>query len=394
MQGQTGAFGKQRQVETVDEAKRVHHEFEGQTVGGDRVLLLNGGAVERLFRVLARLLVAHLPQDALGERQLAVCPGTDAQIVAKAPVVEVVLGFAAGLRERRRFIMPIAAGQARFYGLLHVRGRIVVRHLGRMPVEQGVRLDGEVVGRDMRRRKTDRGIDVFHGLHQRLSRQRVHQVKVYVVEARLGDLNGGARLRGVVDAAERLEMRRVEALDADRQPVDAERAKLGELARLECSRIRFQGDLCIRRELQAGADGRQQFIETARRQKRRCAAAKKHRVDRASPDLRQGPFQVGDQRSDVALFQCAIEIQQRAVAGGLHPFRLMRIEIAIRTLANAPGDVYVEGQRRQYRQRDRPLRNGGVQDLHAYLEGIPISTITCPPRYPAVQRSRIPSSGQ
>jgi hypothetical protein len=37
----------------------------------------------------------------------------------------------------------------------------------------------------------------------------------------LRDLDGAARLVAVMDAAQRLQVLRIEALDADRQPVDA-----------------------------------------------------------------------------------------------------------------------------------------------------------------------------
>jgi hypothetical protein len=61
-----------------------------------------------------------------------------------------------------------------------------------------------------------------------LLRQRVHEIEVDVVEDRQRRDRGGTRLIRVVDAAERREVRVVEALDAERQPVDAGGPESGE----------------------------------------------------------------------------------------------------------------------------------------------------------------------
>ena len=99
---------------------------------------------------------------------LPCAPGADAEIVAEAPVVQVVPRLPSGLRECRGFVVSVAGcRQARFDGLLHVGGHVVVRHLGRMAVEQRVRLDGQVIGGNMRGRKRDRRLDVGQGLVRR-----------------------------------------------------------------------------------------------------------------------------------------------------------------------------------------------------------------------------------
>src|SRR3546814_2576141 len=57
--------------------------------------------------------------------------------------------------------------------------------------------------------------------------------------------DGGARLAGIMGAAEEFQHIRIEALHADRQPVDAGRGKGGKLAGLGWIRVGFQRDLDV-----------------------------------------------------------------------------------------------------------------------------------------------------
>ena len=94
-------------------------------------------------------------------------------------------------------------------------------------------------------------LDVGERRVERLPGQAVHEVEVDVVEVLLRDPDRAPRLVRVVDAAQRLEVRIVEALDADGQPVDPRGTEVAELLRLERARIRLQRDLRIRRDRDA-----------------------------------------------------------------------------------------------------------------------------------------------
>jgi hypothetical protein len=188
------------------------------------------------------------------------------------------------------------------------------------------------------------------GLFQRLAGQREHQVEVEVVEVGVRDLDRLLRLVLVVDAAQRLQMPAVEALDADRQAVDAAGAVGLELLGLEGAGIGFHRDLGVDLQRQQRAHVGQQAVQRCRRHQAGRAAADEHRVDLAAPDQRQRLFEVGAQRVQVGL------LRHRAV-------RFVRIEIAVRALAHAPGPVDVQRQRRQRRQVQRTglqvLQGGG-----------------------------------
>jgi len=84
-----------------------------------------------------------------------------------------------------------------------------------------VRFHRQVVQRQVRRREVERRLQVLARFGQRLRRQRVHQVEVEIVEGVLRNLDCARCLIAIVDAAQHLQMRRVEALGADRQAVDA-----------------------------------------------------------------------------------------------------------------------------------------------------------------------------
>src|SRR3954469_9941001 len=146
------------------------------------------------------------------------------------------------------------------------------------------------------------------------------------------------RLGVVVDATERLEMAWVEALDSNGQPVDAGAAEVAEFPHFERARIRLERHFAIGGERKTRADIGKQPVDRSRRKKTRRAASEKHAVDLATPYQRQGKLEVSDER--VAVFGL-----------GNFPFRLVRIEVAVGTFAHAPGNMHVQGERRQHLER-------------------------------------------
>jgi hypothetical protein len=158
------------------------------------------------------------------------------------------------------------------------------------------------------------------------------------------DLDRAPRLAVVVDPSERLQAGRIEALDPDRQPVDPGSAEVAELLGLERPGVRLERDLGIGCELEPRAERGEQTVDRFCREQARRPAAEEDRVHPPSPYRRQRAFEVGDQRVDV-----------RAV--GQRLAQLVRVEVAVRTLAHAPRDVDVERERRQ--RGEAELGTGG-----------------------------------
>src|SRR5947208_15719756 len=92
-----------------------------------------------------------------------------------------------------------------------------------MPVEKRIRLEREMIEGQMRGAGLERGFDVGARLGERLLGERHHEIEIDVVERVLGDFDRAPRFAVVVDSAERLQVLRVEALDADREPRSEER---------------------------------------------------------------------------------------------------------------------------------------------------------------------------
>ncbi len=201
-------------------------------------------------------------------------------------------------------------------------------------MEQRVRLDGQVIEGQVRRRKLQRCRDVGARVSRRLSRQCIHEVEVDVAEDRQRRGRGDARLMRVVDATQRLKKARVEALYAQRQPVDAGAFETRELRLLEGARVGFQRRLGVGVEHDTRTYGGQDAVDRRRGEQAGRAAADEYARHAPAPDRRQREFHIGNQRVDVARFR------NLATA-------FMRIEIAVRALFQAPRNVHVQRERRQ-----------------------------------------------
>ena len=199
----------------------------------------------------------------------------------------------------------------------------------------------------MRRGQGDGGGDVLPCLLQGLPGQGVHQVEVEVVEIGVGDVDGTVRFVVVMDAAQGVQVAFVEALDADREAVDAAVAIGLEFFGFEGTGVGFHGDFDATIERQERAEVGQQAVQPFGRKQARGAAADEDGVDLAAPDQRQRAFEIGLERVEVFGFG-------ETVVG------FVRVEVAIGALAYAPGDVHVERERRQRRERDGAgLEEGG-----------------------------------
>ncbi len=296
---------------------------------------------QRVAHVGRRFAPAHLAHDAVGKRQLAMRPGADAEVVTEGPVVEVVRAAVPRPREGRHLV----ARQARRRGapgdeVEHVAGQVVVgQPRGRPAGEGGIGLDRQVVDRQVRRIKAQRLVEIGAQRGQVLPGQRIHQVDVEGVEGRGRLLDRGARLRGVVHAADGLQVRVGEALHADRQPRHAGGAEGPESVALEGAGVGLERDLAARLQRQPGADVGQQAVDARGRKQAGRAAADEDAEHAPAPDLRQRRLEVGTQGIEVGV------LGQRA---GRH---FVRVEVAVGALAQAPGQVHIQRQRRQRAQR-------------------------------------------
>jgi len=181
---------------------------------------------------------------------------------------------------------------------------------------------------------SDGRLDIAHRLLETLAGQRVHEVRVHRGKEfeRRGERS--PRIVAAVHPPQGRELLIIEALHADRQPVHARVAKAPEALDLERSRVRLHRDLGARVDLQARADRGDEPVDRGGLEEARRSAADENRVERAPPHLGQVRFQVGHEGVDVLRF--------RHIAACL-----VRIEIAIRALADAPRDVDVERKRRK-----------------------------------------------
>ena len=180
-------------------------------------------------------------------------------------------------------------------------------------------------------------------LLERLFRQRVHQIQIEVGEpGRMQLLGRAIGVLGRMNAPQPHERRGSEALRPQRNPGDAGVPITGEAASFHRAGIGLQGDFRIRGYAGQAPQRLEQPRELLRGKQTRSASTEKDRLDRATADRRQLTLEVVDQRVDVA--------RRRSGAAPL-----VGIEVAVRTLAHAPGHVHVERQRHRRHVRASSL---------------------------------------
>ena len=109
--------------------------------------------------------------------------------------------------------MGVAArGEQRFNRLLHGGRGVVVRQGRWLTVKQRIGFQRQVIGREMRRFKVERALNIGDCLRHALPRQPVHQIQIEIAEMLARGVYRMARFAGVVDAPQRLEVGVVEAL--------------------------------------------------------------------------------------------------------------------------------------------------------------------------------------
>ena len=321
------------------------------------MLVADRAARHGLLLVLTRLAPSHLAQHPVREAQLAVGSGTDAKVVAKLPVVQVVAATVPGSRIGTHLVaLPAAGGGACTEQVEHLAGQVHVRQFGRPARKRGVGLQRQLVERKMRRRQRLQPIEFLRQPLQGLTRQRVHQVDIEGVEGGAGLLDGGLRLIGVVHPPQGPQRRVGKTLHPHRQAGDARRAIAAEAVAFEGAGIGLERDLAARFQRQASPQIAEQGRNGFGREQAGGTPTDEHGHHRPPPDQRQGGLQVGTQRVDIGL---------RAL--GVDPLRgLVAVEVAIRAFAQAPGQVHVQRQGRQRRQLQRALAHQGGKERRAH----------------------------
>src|SRR5690606_35931827 len=245
---ETGARRVQGRLDPVHQPQGVHHEFEGQLVRRHR--LPAGAPVPVPGQVIGGGAGLAGAQDAAlpGAGDLAVGAGADAEVVAKAPVVEVVAGLVPRPGPGGHLVGAKAGGGQVFLpGILDGPQHLLVRQGRGAFVEDGIGLDGELVPGQVGGVEIAGEAQVRQGLVGGLPRQAVHQVEVEVGEAGgAGGVDGGDGGGAVVYAAQLVQLAVVETLHADGQAVDPGGAVAGETPPLQGAGVGLEGDLDVR----------------------------------------------------------------------------------------------------------------------------------------------------
>ena len=208
-----------------------------------------GIARQRPVHIKAGLAKPHLAHHPVRKAEFAVGASTQAQVVAKLPIVQVVPA-AVPVARIGRHLVTVQAGGAGQVGdqVQHVTGAVLIGQRGRVLGKDGVGLDRQVIQRQVRWRQSQRGAQVSGQVRQRLPRQRIHQVQVEGVK-RLGRLFYRRQCLGpVMHPAQRAQKTIVETLHSDRQSRHASGAKGAKAVPLKGTGVGFQGDLAVGRQ--------------------------------------------------------------------------------------------------------------------------------------------------
>ena len=173
--------------------------------------------------------------------------GAQAEKVAVLPVVQVMAGTAAISGIGRNLVLGVATGgQTLQPGFLNRPENVFLGQRGRARVKHGVGFQRQLIPGQVLRGERHRLIQIGHRLGVLLIRQAMHQVEVQVVEAGAArHVDGAERFTVIMDAAEGLQMFGIEALDADRQAVDAGQPVVAKLGLLEGAGVGFEGDFDV-----------------------------------------------------------------------------------------------------------------------------------------------------
>ena len=195
---------------------------------------------------------------------------------------------------------------------------------------------------------------------KRLAREREHQVEIEIFEnARRGG-DGAPSARRIVNAPEALQALVRKTLNPERESIDTRRTEALELRFVRRAGVGFERDFGILRHGPDRAHAREKPLERLSRHEARRAAPEKDRFDGAAFGGLGPGGQVDEHRLDVARL-----VKTRG--------RPVRIEVAVRALAHAPGPVEIERHGRKARsfrleRLVRPVRLVHLVHLEALVD--------------------------
>jgi len=254
---------------------------------------------------------------------------------ALAPIGDAVLAIArAAPREISHLVLREArVRQHALTGKLYLPSSLLVRENRRQRMKHCAGLEGQLIVRKMRGRKGACDLYVIERLFESLPGQRIHKIQIEIpYPGGLDLLDGSMRVVGRMNAAQDFQRPGIEALRAQGDAVDARVGVTGEPAALDRAWICLQGNFRIVRKSDSLLEDAEQPRKLLWLKQARRSAAEKHRVHPPVLDPRRLDVEVPDERIDVRRI-------------GLTGLQLMRIEIAVRAFAHAPGHVHVKRQR-------------------------------------------------
>ncbi len=190
------------------------------------------------------------------------CAAANSQIITKTPVVQIVLTLIARLRIRRRFVLLIPRRGQKLVALLEdIPQRVIVRQHRRTGTKQGVRLNGQLIPRQMRRIQFNRLTQIVQRFFERLIRQAMHQVEVKAAQPKPRcQVCRAFCLFRAVDTPQTLQLWLAKALHADRDTVHARTLILDKTVGLNGTGVGFHRNFSIHCQVQACAHAIQQRL--------------------------------------------------------------------------------------------------------------------------------------
>ncbi len=231
--------------------------------------------------------------------QPSMCPRTDPDVVAVAPVNQIVPAFRPGAGVVGDFVSRKTCLFSHFLShlkKLRTQLRIGCLELSRLVQrkERGPFLDGELIQRQMVRGERDCLFKFQRPVGRCLPRTCVDQVKGKSGKCFPGDLDCGSRCRCIMQTPEKLQIGIVQGLHAKRNPVHASSPVALEPVRLDRGRVRLQRYFHIFVERPPVRHRLQQSIDRRRIHQRGRATPQKDRLDglvaRQVGEIGQFPF--------------------------------------------------------------------------------------------------------
>ena len=199
----TGTRLEQRDREALAQAQRVEQELHRRVAGIERQRLGDRGLASGRGHVTARVGHPSPAPDAPRVAELGMRSGTQTEVIAEPPVVDVVTRMAPLQGERRDLVMD----EARAFEALTARHLLRDdRRIGGQDrwaaCEGGARLQRQLVVGEVGRLQRERRLDVGQRLLPGLPGQAHHQVEIQLLDSGLVHRQRGrAGLVGVMDAA-------------------------------------------------------------------------------------------------------------------------------------------------------------------------------------------------